>query len=167
MTTIEEIKDGDPQDASSSQSVAVDSMQQGTDDMADATLDAVDVAPWSDAALQSLGRFKIHLMSGDFSKHVSGKRKLASKCCVASVGNHHAHLLKSEYGLARLLKPGATVVAESAEFMVQLKPEHVGKFAQGAADWARDGGLVPVTSGPPVAGHMLFELPEPDYQRGG
>lgn len=119
------------------------------------------VTPWSEAAVRNLGRFKLHFLSGDFGKQVSGKRKLLGKCCVATVGNRHVHHLKAESRLARVLQPGTIVAAESATHLVQLKPEHVAKFEDGAEVWAQDGGFVAATDVECTAGHMLFKLPQP------
>ena len=122
--------------------------------------------PLSVVAQKSLARMKIQLVSGEFAKMVAGRRKLAGQFSIAAIGNHHAHILKAEAHLAKLLAPGAVVVAESADNLVQLKPENVGKFAEGVSAWAKDGGFVPVTDQVSPPGHMVFRLAEPAFSSG-
>jgi Domain of unknown function (DUF4471) len=111
-------------------------------------------------ALQTLGRFKIHLLSGDFAKTFASKRKFAGKFAAATVGSHHVHMLKSEHKLAAVLQPGARVAAESVKHFVQLKPEHVGKFEASAKEWAEEGGLLPdAASGGLPEGHIALHKP--------
>ena len=110
-------------------------------------------------ALEILSRFKIHLLTGDFAKQVGGRRKLAGKFAAATVGCHHLHTLKPESKLAQVLAPEATVIAESATYMVQLKQEQVSTFEANVAEWAQEGGFAKceVPAGVPE-GYLAFRM---------
>ena len=67
-----------------------------------------------------LGKFRIHCVSGDFVKQLSGRRALKGVFDVATVGVMHAHLLRAQHKLADVLAPGAVVLVESAQNLVQV-----------------------------------------------
>lgn len=67
-----------------------------------------------------VGKFRVHCVSGDFVKQLSGKRVLKEAFKVATVGVMHAHLLRGPHKLADTLAPGAVVLVEGAQNLVQV-----------------------------------------------
>jgi Domain of unknown function (DUF4471) len=70
---------------------------------------------------QRAGRFKLHIVCGDFVKQLSAKRTLQGAFNVATVGVMHAHLLRSQHRLRDILAPGAVVLVESAQNLLQVR----------------------------------------------
>lgn len=66
------------------------------------------------------GRFRLHLVCGDFAKQLSGRRALKGAFDVATVGVMHAHLLRGQHKLGEVLAPGAVVLVEGAQNLVQV-----------------------------------------------
>lgn len=66
------------------------------------------------------GRFRLHFVCGDFVKQLSGKRALKGFFNVATVGVMHAHLLRGQHKLGDALAPGAVVLVESAQNLIQV-----------------------------------------------
>lgn len=67
------------------------------------------------------GRFRLHFVCGDFVKQLSGKRSLKGAFDVATVGVMHAHLLRAQHKLGDTLSPGAVVLVEGAQNLVQVR----------------------------------------------
>lgn len=66
------------------------------------------------------GRFRLHFACGDFVK-LSGRRALKGAFNVVTVGVMHAHLLRAQHKLGDVLGPGATVLVEGAQNIVQVR----------------------------------------------
>ena len=112
-------QDSNKQAAEPSCVVAIPRAERLEEVVPDAAKDSSQAAMSTTAAC-SLQRFKIHLVTGDFVKQLSGRRALAGTFSGATVGVMHAHLLRKPHRLADVLAPGSRVLAESANNVLQV-----------------------------------------------
>lgn len=56
------------------------------------------------------------------------RAKFAGAFAAATLGHRHMHLLGPEYRLADAVTPGGLLLAESAKYVLQLKPEQADAF---------------------------------------